>query len=80
MVAMGGGTGIHGARGCVIQDWQSQPHRIAACTGCRYRGSHCLCKTGTFVSYLDVFRVMGMLALVVWPIVLFLRAPVRRVA
>jgi DHA2 family multidrug resistance protein len=33
-----------------------------------------------FVSYLDVFRVVGLVALVVWPIVLFLKPPVRRAA
>jgi DHA2 family multidrug resistance protein len=33
-----------------------------------------------FVSYLDVFKVVGLIALVVWPVALFLRAPAKRAA
>jgi DHA2 family multidrug resistance protein len=33
-----------------------------------------------FVSYLDVFRVIGIIALVIWPIVLFLKNPAKRAA
>jgi len=33
-----------------------------------------------FVSYLDVFRVIGLTALVIWPVVLCLRPPPRRAA
>jgi MFS transporter, DHA2 family, multidrug resistance protein len=31
-----------------------------------------------FVSYLDVFRILGIVALVIWPIVLFFKMPARR--
>jgi len=34
----------------------------------------------SFVSYLDIFRIIGGISLVVWPIVLFLKAPPRRVS
>ncbi len=33
-----------------------------------------------FVSYLDVFRIIGLIALVIWPIVLVLKSPPRRAA
>ncbi len=33
-----------------------------------------------FVSYLDVFRIIGLIALVIWPIVLLLKSPPRRAA
>jgi DHA2 family multidrug resistance protein len=32
----------------------------------------------SFISYLDIFRIIGGVSLVVWPIVLFLKAPARR--
>ena len=32
----------------------------------------------SFFSYLDMFRIIGGVSLVVWPIVLFLKAPARR--
>jgi DHA2 family multidrug resistance protein len=34
----------------------------------------------SFVSYLDVFRLIGVTALVIWPIVLFLKPPAQRAA
>jgi DHA2 family multidrug resistance protein len=33
-----------------------------------------------FMSYLDMFRIIGLMALCVWPIVLFLNPPPKRVA
>ncbi len=34
----------------------------------------------SFISYLDVFQIIGIIALVIWPIVLFLTSPPRRPA
>jgi DHA2 family multidrug resistance protein len=33
-----------------------------------------------FMSYLDMFRVVGLMALLVWPLVLFLNPPPARAA
>jgi DHA2 family multidrug resistance protein len=85
---IGGSVGISFVTAMLA--WRGQLHheRLAESVTA-YRGlagmdvmqvARVVARQAEFVSYLDVFRVIGLISLCVWPLVLFLKSPQRRPA